>query len=108
MNYRSVLTTCPYCGCGCRFFLQVVDGKLVGVQPCKSDEISQGRLCIKGYNAHAFVQNKDRLTDPLVARDGRFEKASWEDAVECARCGGRGCNRWPRSRRPRCSRPSRR
>jgi formate dehydrogenase alpha subunit len=82
MNYRSVLTTCPYCGCGCRFFLQVVDGKLVGVQPCKSDEISQGRLCIKGYNAHAFVQNKDRLTDPLVARDGRFEKASWEDAVE--------------------------
>lgn len=83
MNYRSVLTTCPYCGCGCRFFLQVVDGRVVGVQPCKSDEISQGRLCIKGYNAHAFVHHPDRLTKPMVGAKGskELEAASWDNAI---------------------------
>jgi len=82
MNVEHVLTTCPYCGTGCYFFLQVVDGRLIGVVPCKTDEISQGRLCIKGYNAHAFVQHPDRLKHPMV-KDGRqLRKASWEEALD--------------------------
>lgn len=66
MSVKHVLTTCPYCGTGCNFFLQVADGRLVGVVPCKTDEISLGRLCIKGYNAHAFVQHPDRLKHPMI------------------------------------------
>lgn len=80
MRVEHVLTTCPYCGTGCRFYLQVVDGRLVGVVPCKTDEISQGRLCIKGYNAHAFVQHPDRLTHPLVKEGGQFRKVTWDEA----------------------------
>ncbi|MCJ7562646.1 MAG: formate dehydrogenase subunit alpha [Thermoplasmata archaeon] len=82
MHAEHVLTTCPYCGTGCRFYLQVVDGRLVGVVPCKTDEISQGRLCIKGYNAHAFVQHPDRLTHPMVREDGQLRKASWDEALD--------------------------
>ncbi len=82
MRADHVLTTCPYCGTGCRFYLQVVDGRLVGVVPCKTDEISQGRLCIKGYNAHAFVQHPDRLTHPMVRDGGQLRKASWDEAVD--------------------------
>jgi len=81
VNVKAVLTTCPYCGCGCRFFLLVADGKLVGVQPCKTDEISQGRLCIKGYNAHAFVQHPDRLTKPQVRKAKKFDDVTWKVAV---------------------------
>jgi formate dehydrogenase alpha subunit len=82
MSVEHVLTTCPFCGCGCNFYLQVVDGRLVGVIPCKTDVIGQGRLCIKGYNAHAFVQHPDRLTHPLV-RDGvQMRKASWDEAID--------------------------
>ncbi len=81
MSVNHVLTTCPYCGTGCQFFLQVVDDRLVGVVPCKTDEISQGRLCIKGYHAHAFVHHPDRLKTPLVRKDGQLVRASWHEAL---------------------------
>jgi len=70
MKCDFVLTTCPFCGCGCQFYLQVLDDEPVGIIPCKSDEISQGKLCIKGRNAFEFVHHKDRLTTPLIKRNG--------------------------------------
>ncbi|OGS44378.1 MAG: formate dehydrogenase subunit alpha [Euryarchaeota archaeon RBG_13_57_23] len=82
MNVEHVLTTCPYCGTGCNFFLQVVDDRLIGVVPCKTDEISRGQLCIKGYNAHAFVQHPDRLKTPLVREHGELKQTSWEAALD--------------------------
>src|SRR4030042_2066324 len=82
MRVEHILTTCPYCGTGCRFYLQVVDNRLIGVVPCKTDEISQGRLCIKGYNAHAFVQHPDRLTHPMVREGGQLRKATWDEALD--------------------------
>jgi len=81
MYYKSVLTTCPYCGCGCNFYLQVLDGELVGVLPCKSHVTNQGKLCIKGWNAHEYVFSKDRLTKPLINQGGRFVEISWEEAL---------------------------
>ncbi len=81
MSVEHVLTTCPYCGTGCNFFLQVVDGRLVGVVPCKTDEISLGRLCIKGYNAHAFVQHPDRLKHPMIRVGGELKPVSWDEAL---------------------------
>ena len=82
MSVSHVLTTCPYCGTGCNFFLQVADGRVVGVVPCKTDEISLGRLCIKGYNAHAFVQHPDRLKHPMVREGGQLRQVTWEQAMD--------------------------
>jgi formate dehydrogenase alpha subunit len=82
MSVRHVLTTCPYCGCGCQFYLQVVDNRLVGVVPCKTDEIGQGRLCIKGYNAHAFVQHPERLKYPMIRDRDQLRRASWQEALD--------------------------
>ena len=82
MEYRNVLTTCPYCGVGCNFYLQVLDGELVGVLPCKSHSVSQGKLCIKGWNAGEFVVSKERLTKPLIKRNGHFVEASWDDVLD--------------------------
>ena len=82
MSVDHVLTTCPYCGTGCNFFLQVVDNRLVGIVPCKTDEISLGRLCVKGYNAHAFVHHPDRLKHPLVKDGGHMRQASWDEAYD--------------------------
>ncbi|MGQ9523051.1 MAG: formate dehydrogenase subunit alpha [Anaerolineae bacterium] len=69
MEYRNVLTICPYCGTGCGLYLQVLDGEIVGVLPAKEHPVSQGKLCIKGWNAAAFVHHPDRLTRPLVRQD---------------------------------------
>lgn len=81
IEYKNVLTTCPYCGTGCALQLQVLDGGLVGVLPAKNHVISQGGLCIKGWNAHAFVNHKDRLRKPLIRKNGAFVEASWDEAL---------------------------
>jgi predicted molibdopterin-dependent oxidoreductase YjgC len=82
MKYQNVLTTCPYCGVGCGLFLQVLDGELVGVLPAKEHPVSQGRLCIKGWNAASFVNHPDRLRVPMIRRDGQLREASWDEALD--------------------------
>jgi predicted molibdopterin-dependent oxidoreductase YjgC len=82
MEYKSVLTTCTYCGCGCNFYLESVDGRLTGTIPCKTSPVNQGRLCIKGWNAHEFVQSDKRLTSPLIRKDGQLVPVSWEEALD--------------------------
>jgi predicted molibdopterin-dependent oxidoreductase YjgC len=82
MDYRFVRTTCPFCGCGCQMLLEVCEGKLVGTNPLKTAPMNQGKLCIKGWNAHGFVHSHERLTKPLVRNNGKLEESSWEDALE--------------------------
>ncbi len=81
MNADVVLTTCPYCGCGCQLFLEVFDGRMTGVVPCRTDPISRGQPCIKGRNAHAFVDHEDRLRTPLIREGDKFREASWQEAL---------------------------
>jgi len=82
MEYKNILTTCPFCGVGCGLNLQVLDGKVVGVLPAKTHPLSQGSLCVKGWNAHAFIYHKDRLTQPLVRRNGKLVETSWDQALD--------------------------
>jgi len=82
MSYDAILTICPFCGCGCQFYLEVIDNEIVGLIPCKTDEISEGKLCIKGRNAHKFVYHNERLKKPLLKRNGRFEPVSWQEALD--------------------------
>ena len=81
MNSNVVLTTCPYCGCGCNFFLESIDGEITGLMPCPTDPVSEGQLCIKGRNADKFVHHPDRLRHPLIKKDGQFVEASWDEAL---------------------------
>lgn len=82
MDYQTVLTTCTYCGCGCNFFLEVLDGKVIGTIPCKTSPVNQGKLCIKGWNVHEFVQNDKRLKTPLLRKNGKLEEVGWDEALE--------------------------
>lgn len=85
MDSRFVRTTCPYCGCGCEMLLEVVDGRLVGTIPSKSNPMNDGKLCIKGWNAHEFVPSSRRLTSPLMRKDGELKEVSWDEALDfCA------------------------
>ncbi len=81
MQYQNILTTCIYCGCGCGIYFEVLDGEIVGVIPAKEHPISQGRLCIKGWNAASFVYHPDRLKTPLIRRGDGFEEATWDEAL---------------------------
>jgi len=81
MEYKNVLTTCPFCGVGCGLYLQTLDDKIIGVLPDKSHPVSQGSLCVKGWNAHDFIYHKDRLTTPLIRKDGKLVEATWDEAL---------------------------
>jgi predicted molibdopterin-dependent oxidoreductase YjgC len=81
MEFRSILTTCPYCGVGCGLFLQVLDGKIFGTIPAKTVPTNEGSLCIKGWNVHEFIQHKDRLTKPLIRQGGSFQETTWDSAI---------------------------
>ena len=84
MDYRNILTTCTYCGCGCGLYLEVLDGELVGTIPCKTHPVSRGSLCVKGWNVHEFVTSDRRLTHPLIRKNGELQQASWDEALDFA------------------------
>ena len=80
MHSDMTLTTCPFCGTGCNFYLQVQDEEIVDVIPCRSHPVSQGKLCVLGRNAHEFVQKPDRLKKPLIKKNGQFVEVGWDEA----------------------------
>jgi NADH-quinone oxidoreductase subunit G/formate dehydrogenase alpha subunit len=77
---KKVRTTCPYCGTGCTFDLNVKDGRVVGVTSCDG-EVNGWALCVKGRFGYGFIHHPDRLTKPLIKRNGVFEEAGWEEAI---------------------------
>jgi formate dehydrogenase alpha subunit len=62
--------------------LQVMDGKIEGTMPSRTNPMNQGKLCIKGWNAHEFVHSPERLTKPLIRKNGALEETSWEEALD--------------------------
>jgi predicted molibdopterin-dependent oxidoreductase YjgC len=81
MEYKNVQTTCVYCGCGCGLYLELVDGRITGVWPDKTHAVSQGKLCIKGWNVADFVYHPDRLKTPLIRKNGELVEATWDEAL---------------------------
>lgn len=79
---KSVLTTCPYCGSGCTFFLNVEGGEIVSVTPNTVNAVNEGKLCSKGHFGFDFVHHKDRLTNPLVRKEGKLVEATWEETIQ--------------------------
>jgi formate dehydrogenase alpha subunit len=83
---RSVETTCPYCGVGCGVQARVTEhGRLaVLADDVPANGSSRGMLCVKGRFGTGFVHSRDRVTTPLVKRDGRWVEVSWEEALDAA------------------------
>jgi len=81
-NRKKVLTTCVYCGTGCGLYLIVDDNRVIGSAPSWAHPVSQGRLCVKGWNAHQFVHHPERLTRPLIKRGGAFVATTWNEALD--------------------------
>jgi len=86
----EVKTTCPYCGCGCGLILGVRGGRIVQVRGDPENPVNAGSLCVKGRFGLDFAGSPDRLTQPLVRRDGRLVEAGWDEALDVvARAFGR-------------------
>jgi len=82
MDYKLVPSVCSYCGTGCGVLFKVMNGRLVGTLPLKTHPVNEGKLCIKGWNLHEYVNHPLRLKAPLIKINGRFRKVSWDQALE--------------------------
>jgi predicted molibdopterin-dependent oxidoreductase YjgC len=73
---------CIYCGVGCKIdYYKNKEGALVKTMG-HDDGPNNGHLCIKGRFGFDFVQSPKRLTKPLIKKNGAFEEASWEEALD--------------------------
>src|SRR5712692_6859264 len=99
---KHVGTTCTHCADGCKTTLGVRRSD-IGMESVRGDNrdksgINGDFLCIKGRYAFDFANHEDRLTTPLIRKNGRLTPSTWEEAFEligtrfkeiCDREGGR-------------------
>ena len=83
---KHVGTTCIHCGDGCKTTLGVRRSD-TGMEIVRGDNrdksgINGDFLCIKGRYAFDFAHHDDRITQPLIRKDGRLTPSTWEEAFE--------------------------
>jgi anaerobic selenocysteine-containing dehydrogenase len=69
------------CSNGCGLDIGVKDGKIVGVRGRAVDRVNKGRLGPKGLYGWESSNSADRLTTPLIKRNGTLQPASWDEAM---------------------------
>jgi predicted molibdopterin-dependent oxidoreductase YjgC len=74
------LTTCTFCGVGCGLYLETAGNRIQGAYPCLSHPTNRGRLCVRGWHVNEVASAPDRLTHPLVRRNGEFHEIGWDEA----------------------------
>ena len=98
-------TTCPYCGTGCemsvgtreirvgesaseedisesRTSCQLVpQTQIVSIKPVLDAPVSRGHLCVKGRYAFDFVSANDRITEPMIRKNGEWHRVTWDEAI---------------------------
>ncbi len=75
------LTTCTFCGTGCGIYLETAGNRIVGAYPSMSHPANQGKICLRGWHVHEVASSPDRVTSPLLRKNGHFAKVSWEEAL---------------------------
>ncbi|HJV61447.1 MAG TPA: molybdopterin-dependent oxidoreductase, partial [Albitalea sp.] len=97
---REVDSVCPYCGVGCQLTYRIKGEKIIEVVG-RDGPANHGRLCVKGRYGFDYVHHAQRITTPLIRREGApktldgfdpgaplalFREATWDEAL--ARAGG--------------------
>ncbi|MCJ1247944.1 hypothetical protein MMC30_005159 [Trapelia coarctata] len=77
-----VQSACVVCSNGCGMDIGVKDDKIVGVRGRAVDRVNKGRLGPKGLHASGVNHHKDRLTHPLIRKNGQLERATWDEAMD--------------------------
>ncbi|QBK26876.1 formate dehydrogenase subunit alpha [Ureibacillus thermophilus] len=78
---KKTKTVCTFCGVGCSFEVWTKGRKILKVQPSEGP-VNGISTCIKGKFGWDFVNSKERLTKPLVRKNGEFVEVSWDEALD--------------------------
>src|SRR5215468_10795041 len=95
---REVDSVCPYCGVGCQLTYKIREDRIVAVDG-RDGPANHNRLCVKGRFGFDYAHHPDRLTEPLIRKEGvskhhvdidpanpytHFRKATWDEALDLA------------------------
>ncbi len=80
---EKINSTCPYCGVGCQVTLHVnrANNRIVKVTG-REVPPNDGMLCVKGRYAYEFPSSPNRLTQPMIKKNGKHVPVSWEEALD--------------------------
>ncbi len=76
---------CTYCGVGCSVDMYTKDNRYVysmGTEDNWEGYANRGMLCVKGRFGFDFLNREDRLDTPLIRKNGKLEKAGWDEALD--------------------------
>jgi formate dehydrogenase major subunit len=79
---EKIRTVCTYCGVGCNLEVAVSGGKVKSIQAPWDSEVNKGHTCLKGRYAFSFYNHRERLTSPMIRKDGELVPVSWDEAYE--------------------------
>jgi formate dehydrogenase alpha subunit len=79
---KKVRSTCAYCGVGCQIHLHIQEGRIVKASGVEGVPPNFGSLCVKGRFAYDFVGSGDRLTTPLIRKNGELREVTWDEALD--------------------------
>ena len=66
---KKVDSVCPYCGVGCLLTYNVKNNKILFTDG-RDGPSNLSRLCVKGRYGFDYINNKGRLTKPLIRKNG--------------------------------------
>lgn len=83
VDTEKVRSTCSFCGVGCQIDIFVQDNKIIKIDGADQDlPPNNAQLCVKGRFGFDFVNAEDRLTKPLIKKNGKQVEASWDEALD--------------------------
>ncbi len=86
---RATASVCSQCPVGCNITYNVrrearTNGQVVikRAMPRQNEAVNEIWMCDKGRFAYHFTENPERLTQPLVRKNGELVSAGWDEALD--------------------------
>ncbi|MBP6507325.1 MAG: formate dehydrogenase subunit alpha [Opitutaceae bacterium] len=74
-------TICSYCGTGCEVEVGTRGGKITTIRPSDGPS-NHGHTCVKGRYAFDYVYAEERITSPMIRRDGQWQDVGWDEVIK--------------------------
>mgnify|MGYP001596202171 CR=1 FL=1 len=80
LSEKLTRTICTYCGVGCNLEVKTKNNQVIAINGVKDSEVNQGHTCVKGRYAFEYVNHPERLTSPMIRKNGELVNVSWDEA----------------------------
>ncbi|MGO4568448.1 NADH-quinone oxidoreductase subunit NuoG [Rhizobium sp. 2YAF20] len=78
-------TVCPHCGTGCQLTVGTRKGEFMRVRSKSDEGVNRETLCVRGRFGLDFIGSRDRITRPMIRRDGALVSVTWDEAGDYLR-----------------------